>query len=200
MEYPRRTKEKNEILNNVNLHLSRVNLHLSVVNLHLVKAVWRVKEMMQMQPATKKNYSNHPSRFHRTAKHCNTESCCERYIFHAAFTHQSVVLSSWKQALQGIATRCLSLWSRRRMQPWVNLLSLLDSSKSTLIRNRHHMKAVWKRCERCIFHNNSLIYNIPHSGESVKAFSGIPFLWGVENASFNWEQPAEPCADASWRL
>lgn len=39
MEYPRRTKEKNEILNNVNLHLSRVNLHLSVVNLHLVKAV-----------------------------------------------------------------------------------------------------------------------------------------------------------------
>lgn len=40
-----------------------------------------------MQPATKENYSNHSSRFHRTAKHCNTESCCERYIFHAAFTH-----------------------------------------------------------------------------------------------------------------
>ena len=39
MEYPRRTKEKNEILNNVNLHLSAANLHLSVVNLHLVKAV-----------------------------------------------------------------------------------------------------------------------------------------------------------------
>lgn len=84
---------------------------------------------------------------------------CESNILHPPFTTfrpdfcvvcslhlERMVLISWKPAFQGMATRCLSLWSRCRVQSWVNLLPLLDSVKSTLIRNRQ----AWERCESSV--------------------------------------------------